>query len=386
MASNGSNQRVLVGERVTLFRRGNKGIWQMDFHHEGHRVKSTRTADLRTAKQRAMKVAVQLIDGTYEIHSSQRSLVVEPTIEGISLSVAINDFIDFHKTEGTRPKTHIRYRGILTTFREFVEGLEINLVSQVKLSTIDSYRCFRSESIATKTMHHEGSLLKSFLAWCYERKHIATNPLENRKFTPPRPNTKSVLSLDQVNAILAEATPIRFPVLATLAFTGMRSGECRNLKIEDVDLENSWIHIRSREGYETKTGQEWKTPIHPRLKEILKSHNARSNGWFFTALPSNRYPDGSHHISTKRLNEDLLRILKRLDIPAGRKSGGFTIHSLRHFFKTFCIINRVPKPVVDEWQGHARSKDPSDQYFHLTDVDSQRLMTEVPFGSNDENE
>lgn len=67
-------------------------------------------------------------------------------------------------------------------------------------------------------------------------------------------------------------------------------------------------------------------------------------------------------------------------MPAGRESG-FTIHSLRHFFKSFCISHGVPREYVDAWQGHASIRSPSDLYVHTFDAESQRLMKQVPFGT-----
>jgi integrase len=51
----------------------------------------------------------------------------------------------------------------------------------------------------------------------------------------------------------------------------MRSGESQQLRPKDVDLDGGWIHIVSREGAETKTGQSRKVPTHSRLRVILES-------------------------------------------------------------------------------------------------------------------
>jgi integrase len=102
--------------------------------------------------------------------------------------------------------------------------------------------------------------------------------------------------------------------------------------------------------------------------------------WFFCAAPSKKYPDGGHFINYKRLNEHFLELLKKLGIPAGRFTG-FTVHSLRGFFKTHCLNSRIPKPVVDNWQDHAEPQTASSTYYNLSDEESQRFMKEVPFGT-----
>ena len=135
----------------------------------------------------------------------------------------------------------------------------------------------------------------------------------------------------------------------------------------------------SRPGFETKTGESRKIPIHDRLRPVLEEAFAdRKSGWPFTAIPSRKYPDGGHHISTKRINEDLIKVLKQLKIPAGH-DGGFTVHSLRRSFKTICVNGNVPREVVDAWQGHSRVRNASDLYYALGDSDSQKFMKLAPF-------
>lgn len=371
-------KRLIVGERVTIYRRGKRGIYCAEFHYNGHRRQSLKTTKLKTAKKLAIVIAADVFKGTYTPRRERR-----PKSKA-TLKEVIQEFLQFHRTEGTRLKTISKYRGILTRFSDFAIEHKAYYVSQVDLSLIDKYRARRKLSLSPKSMHHEGALLKAFLNWCIPHDHLSENPLAARKFSPPKQkHRKEVLTLRQINAILDAASALRKPVLALLAFAGPRSGEVRNLLVTDVDRNGNWIHIFSREGFPTKEGNEWKVPIHPRLREILETLPAQKSGWFFTALPSRKFPDGSHFINTKHLNEDFLKILNRLGIPAGRENGGFTIHSLRHFFKTFCITHGVPKPVVDQWQGHAMGKDPSEVYFHLSDEDSRRLMKSVPFGEPD---
>ena len=69
-------------------------------------------------------------------------------------------------------------------------------------------------------------------------------------------------------------------------------------------------------------------------------------------------------------------------MPAGRESG-YTIHSLRHFSKSFCVSHGVPREYVDAWQGHVAIKSASDLYVHTFDAESQRLMSLVPFGDGE---
>lgn len=119
----------------------------------------------------------------------------------------------------------------------------------------------------------------------------------------------------------------------------MRSGNGRNLLTYNIEFAANWIQVRSRPGAETKCGNDWKVPLHPRLKKILQALPKARDGYFFTAPPSSRYPDGGHWINTKRLNDDFTKILKKLAIPTGRIDG-FTVHDPSPLIQVILLESR----------------------------------------------
>jgi integrase len=73
-------------------------------------------------------------------------------------------------------------------------------------------------------------------------------------------------------------------------------------------------------------------------------------------------------------------LLKKLALPVGRDSG-FTIHSLRHSFETIALNASIPQRVFDTWQGHKSDRSMAAVYYKLSDEESQRFTTQVPFGT-----
>ncbi len=85
-------------------------------------------------------------------------------------------------------------------------------------------------------------------------------------------------------------------------------------------------------------------------------------------------------MNPKQLNEDFLTLVKDLKLPAGRKQGGFTLHSLRGFFETLCVNAGIPQRVIDTWLGHRSDQSMAAVYYKLSDNDSQEFIKNVPFG------
>jgi integrase len=375
--SNDRINRISVGDRITIYPRGQRKVYVADFHYKGrHCRKSLGTTIKRIAMRRAITLQQTLDDGSF----CEREPKNSKTSKSISLVNAAKEFVAFSETEGRRRRTVVKQRGILNRFTDFAKENGIQLLVDVDLRLVDGFRAFRKPDLKPKSMHNEGQLIKQFLGWCEERGLIGRNPLATRKFRPPKSEPRESPSLKQINLILKTASATRYPVLATLAFTGARSGEVAHLRVEDADLTGNWLHFVSRPGFETKTGESRKMPIHARLRPVLEQALAcNKSGWLFTALPSRKFPEGGHYISTKRINEDFLRVLTLLKIPAGQ-DGGFTVHSFRRSFKTICVNGNIPREVVDAWQGHTRIRNASDLYYSLPDADSQRFMKLAPFG------
>jgi integrase len=365
------NNRTQIGDYVTIYARGKRQIYTADFWHAGEHCRvSLKTRNKKVARQRALRLELQLAQGEYQVLPKSNAI-----------ADAIEAYLTYLETEGRRRKTTVRYRGILSIFNEFSTSRGAKLLAQITVTLVDQYRAERKKVLAPKSMRNEAVLLKSFLKWCRQRRLLVHNPMEEMTFQKPLTRSKGGPSLQQIDGLLETARSARLVQFATLAFTGMRSGELQRLKPEDVDLAGNWIHVVSREGGETKTGHSRKVPIHRRLLPYLKRMPASSRIWFFTAAASPKYPDGDHHISTKHLNEDLQKLLTRLDIPVGR-DGGFTVHSLRHSFETICVNAGIPQRVIDTWLGHRSDTSMASVYYRLSDADSQRFINEVPFGTD----
>jgi integrase len=369
-----NEDRIRIGDHVTIYPRGKKAIWTADFWQNGkHNRQSLKTRNLRIARQRAIHLENQLQHGLSPM---------QPKIKRISIRQAANDFLAYQLTEGRRSKTRTKYDGLFKKLSAFAGKEGVTEICDLDLSLLDRFRAARAEKVGKRSLHNDGVGLKFFLSWCADRQLIGANPLAGRKFRRPKTIPRGGPTLEMVDLVLANAPERLLPIIALLAFTGRRAGDCQHLRPGDVDFKNNWIHVVSRPGAETKSGNSRDIPIHARLRSILEKLPKQSGDWFFTAPASKKYPAGGHHVNMKHANEDFQKILKKLDIPAGKKDGGFTLHSLRSFFKTFCVNAGIPREVVDYWQDHVGERsNAGDTYYLLDPAKSQEFMKRVPFGA-----
>lgn len=126
-------------------------------------------------------------------------------------------------------------------------------------------------------------------------------------------------------------------------FQGLRRGETRALKVNDIDLVNNTLRVDESLNTHTKrkdTKNEQSKRIMPlfdRTKEILKPiiENKNENDLIFT-------------IGIKTIPRALKRILKNANVRY------ITTHYLRHTFITRCQENNIPLYIVQSWIGHEK--------------------------------
>jgi len=121
-----------------------------------------------------------------------------------------------------------------------------------------------------------------------------------------------------------------------LAYSGMRVGEAREVRFEDVNLEVGSVLITGSE-LGTKNHQERVIPLYLNLRNLLvRLIAARDSTDLSGRIFDIDSPRGAMKLACKR---------------AGLKQ--FSVHSLRHFFASYAIESGINFKVVSEWLGHS---------------------------------
>jgi integrase len=287
-------------------------------------------------------------------------------------------------------------RSTLAAYREYADLHVTPVLGALRLAqlTVPLVRGFedrlrrdgRSPVIVRKARRALGAIL----ADAQERGLVAQNVVysmrKHRRSRSADGNGKlkvgvNIPSPDEVRAIVAALPTIeeaaRFrPLLLTATFTGLRASELRGLRWEDVDLKRAELHVRQRAdrygtiGRPKSEAGERTVPLPPMVIAALREHRL--------AAPKNEldlvFANGRRGI------EHRITIVERGFHPAQVAAGVINgdgkakypgLHSLRHFYASWCINRRadggleLPLKVVQARLGHASIQMTADTYGHL---------------------
>lgn len=348
-----------VGEFIAIYQRN--GIWYANYQHSGRQVrKSLKTKSKKEARRRALIIEKEILAGE---HKHQRR---PPLIKQV-----VEHYLDHLRAEGRSPKTIGKYDYCFGLLLDLANRRGRTRISQLDLPLVDQYRAERAKGdgdrppAAPKTIHNDTVTIRQLVNFALQRGMIADDPLQTLKIKKPKRTPQPCWPREQVGQILAAAKPPHQSPLTFLAETGARVGEAKWLTWDDVDLAGRRIHIRPKEGWRPKSGDERVVPMSDRLHDLLSSL-PRRHRWVFTARVTRHHPEPGRQLSERRLLQYLKRILKPLGL-----SGH--LHTFRHSFISFAALKGTPERVLRKWIGHV-DREILDWYFHLADRESHAAM------------
>jgi len=348
-----------VGEFVAIFCRNE--IWYVNYQHGNRQVRrSLKTRSKKEARRRALMIEKEILAGEHK-HQRRAPLIKE----------LVEQYLEHLRAEGRSEKTLGKYRFCCDLLLTIADRSNIRRISQLDVTLVDRYRAERArggpgrKASKPKTVHNDTVTIRQLVNFALKRGLISDDPLKDLEIKKPKRRRQPCWARNQVDEILAEArSPHREP-LVFLAETGARVGEAKWLRWDDVDFARQLIHIRPKDGWKPKSGDERVVPMNERLNNLLQAM-PQNGGWVFSARVSRLHPQAGRQISERRLLQYLKRILKRLGLEGH-------LHTFRHSFISFAACEGVPERVLRKWIGHV-DREILDWYFHLADRESQEAM------------
>jgi integrase len=345
----------LVGEIISIYRRDGSTKWYAYWRVDGrpHR-KSLATEHVRKARKRALELEKQLLAGE-----------ASPPQQAVGIDEAIEEYIAYLRGQRRSSKTIGKYQHCFIILKKLAEERGLKRLSQVDHRVVDAFRNLRSESSKPKTVANDLVTIRQLINFGLQRKLLREDPLHGLQIEKAPATPQPFWTAEQVEEILAATKASYQAYFRFLAYTGARAGEAIWLTWEDVDFDNGVIHIRPKDGWKPKTGDQRVVPLGPELRSVLMVQ-PRCWRWVFTARPSAKCPVAGRQISDRRALSHLKTVLKRLQLNGHQ-------HTFRHSFISYALTQGVPEPIVRKWVGHVDARIMK-TYTHIADQISQQAM------------
>ena len=199
---------------------------------------------------------------------------------------------------------------------------------------------------------------------------------------------------DEVKVLLAAANGRWRPLLLVAIFSGLRASELRGLRWEDVDLTKSEVHVtqradsRNRIGAPKSKAGRRNVPLPPTVIKELREWKLvcpKKGGKLSLVFPNGRgHVESRSNIVKRGLQPTMFAarltkpVLDAEGTPLRDEDGKPIIkakysglHTLRHFFASWCINRKIdgglelPAKIVQERLGHSSIVVTLDTYGHL---------------------
>ena len=323
--------------------------WKVDFRLPGNRNKRfIRHFPGRDSKHLAEEFIREIL--TKDARGPERKDV---------LSSAIHDYINWQeKIAGRAPATVRRDRGRLRIFNEWAIKNRIRSANDITFNHVVAFqkyffdnapfdrgrvlKRYKALNIPSNWEHYRQTL-SAFLNWCIKRDLASKNPAADREFKiklqkkiPPHFDPgeleKIFAYFDSRDA--NQPIPYFSVLFRLLAYTGMRLGEARNLKWDDINWDRGYINITKSKNKGVRV-----IPLHKKLKFWLKKLPMETELLFDNGGGQRLY---SESWVLRQLVEacTMLRIKRR------------RIHDLRHSFAASLARQRVSLPEIQRLLGH----------------------------------
>jgi integrase len=159
-------------------------------------------------------------------------------------------------------KTKERYGELLRTY--ILPTLGDRPLQKLQPSEIDTLYVRLAERISERTLLNAHTVLASCLGMAFRHRKVGRNPMLDvvKVPSPGEADHGIVLDASELRTLVQkfkERDSILFPIVATLALTGMRRGECLALHWQDFDAKTKTLRIE-RSVDETEAGLAIKGP------------------------------------------------------------------------------------------------------------------------------
>jgi integrase len=306
-------------------------VYGIDYDVNGHRKRERIGPDKRLAETVLRKRKVEIAEGRF----LEKHRPVTTTFDELA------DAYLHYARDQQRKRSWTRDRTSITSLQGYFGGKRVTELTPV---SVQQYRTWRRETISRRgrfvmpaTINRELACLKRMFN--VARKGLillkggipSTNPMALVSLEREYNERDRVLSAEEFRRLHEVAAPWLQPMLLVAYYTGMREGEIRTLRWDQVDLKAGTIRLKSSD---TKTDEGRLIPLNQTLTSVLKTATryVRCPWVFVNPVKMDAWQANPDVVLPRYHATSITHAFER----ACRKAGvtDATFHDLRHTFVT----------------------------------------------------
>ena len=335
---------------MSVRRRGTKWMVDIEYTHPDGRRQRVRKVSpvrsLRGAEAYERQVRQELLAGTYGKKEVKEKVI--PTLGAFA-----DEFVETYAVTNNKPSEVAAKRSALR--KHLVPMFGKRKLDEIKVRQVEQFKSAKlKEGLAPKTVNNFLSVLHRLLVVAREWDLISEVPAI-KWLKVPTPEF-DFLDFEEAERLVRGADG-EWGAMITLALkTGMRMGELRALRWDDVDLVAGKLVVRKSAWKQIvgtpKNGRTRELPLSQKALQVMKAHRHMRGDQVFCN------PDGSMY-TKEQCKHPLWRACKR----AGLRRIGW--HVLRHTFASHLVMRGAPVKAVQELMGHS-TMEMTMRYSHLS--------------------
>jgi site-specific recombinase XerD len=270
------------------------------------------------------------------------------------IEILHNRFCQYSEVFKGNTKASIKW--LRSEFKSFLKYSNVESIAEVNRVVIEDWilKGKMENNWAPKTVKTRLQAVSLFLDWCLRENLLKENYVKDiPKPKIPTRIPKNLTKAEAMNLLdWARNYPYEYKfertrgvaIIATFIYTGVRKEELRNIRVQDIDLENKSLFIHNGKGDKDRI-----IPLHQNLiyhlEQYLKDRKRLNKccPYFFTAM---RQDSRMGDLVIKRL---ILKLKKASKID-------FYPHLLRHTFATLMLDGGCNLYALSKMLGHSDIK------------------------------
>ena len=279
----------------------------------------------------------------------------------------VNEYIDYIANErGYSSHTVRAYSRDLVDFFE-TTGTD-SYLKITKFDIQDFLQQDNNRKLSTSTISRKISTIKSFFNYCEKYHACIGNPAKGVIIPKKEKTLPNVLTRKEINCLLSlsigsDKKSLRDKLILELLYsTGIRLSELNKIKLDDINLKHSTIHIRNAKRNSDRIiimGKFSLAAMKSYLEEMKLLSRMNSSNFLFPCERNSKKINKDNHLSDKSIYNIVKKYLMKIS-----DNEKLSTHSLRHTFATHLLENGADIMAVKDLLGH-KSLSSTQVYTHL---------------------